>query len=499
MKLSLNPGDAWQPLPATEWNRDTARHLLRRAGWTARPDAVDRAVRDGLTTTLERLFPAEPVLMPKPRMVERLQMDEPQLVQAAQKMSGDEKIRGQREVQERQRLALQDLSIKWLQFAAPPEGAAFAKWVLFLSDVYVISAEKVRNAGHIYEHFDLLARHGLGPAPALTKAISRSPAMITYLDLNQSQKRAPNENFARELFELFVLGEGNYSEKDIKESARAFTGYRAQPFQGDFRYAPTQHDGTAKTIFGQTGNFTGDDVIDLAYQQRAAGAFLPHELVKFYLSSDAMLPNDYLFALGDEWRASGYELRALAQRFFGSRLFFAPEFRGNFIKSPLHYYLGLLQDLQLEVAPLPRLTLNPLRQMGQWPFYPPNVRGWVGGRNWINSATLAARRQFVESLFAPIDEKSLNADEQIELLAARTNGITRFTVEDASLADLAKLDAAHATDRLVRDFLPIDVSADFESGLKSFLEAGGGDEKQRLRRVRRAAVTLLQAPEYQLC
>ena len=499
MKLSLNPGDAWQPLPAAEWNAETARHLLRRAGWTAQPAAVERAVREGLTTTLERLFPAEPVLMAKPRMVERLQNDEPQLVQAAQKMAGDEKLRAQREVQERQRIAVQDLSIKWLQFAAQPDGAAFAKWVLFLSDIYVISAEKVRNTAHLFEHFDLLARHGLGAAPALTKAVSRSPAMITYLDLNQSQKRAPNENFARELFELFVLGEGNYTEKDIKESARAFTGYRAQPYQGEYRYAPAQHDGTPKTIFGQTGNFTGDDVIDLAYSTKAAGAFLPHELVKFYLSSDSMLPREYLYALGDSWRAAGYELRTLAHRFFGSRLFFAPEFRGNFIKSPLQYYLGLVQDLQLEVAPLPRLTLNPLRQMGQWPFYPPNVRGWVGGRNWINSATLSARRQFVESLFAPIDENSLNADEQIELLAARTNGLTRFTVDDASLADLAKLDAAGAAQRLVRDFLPVTEASGLDSNLKAFLETGPADEKQRLRRVRRATVTLLQAPEYQLC
>jgi uncharacterized protein (DUF1800 family) len=499
MKLSLNPGDAWQPLPATEWNADAARHLLRRTGWTSQPAAVEQAMREGLAATLQQLFPAEPVLMPKPRMVERLQNDEPQLVQAAQKLSGDDKLRAQREVQERQRIAVQDLSIKWLQHAARPENAAFAKWVLFLSDIYVISAEKVRNTAHLFEHFDVLARHGLGPAPALTKAVSRSPAMINYLDLNQSQKRAPNENFARELFELFVLGEGNYSENDIKESARAFTGYRALPFQGEFRFAPAQHDGTSKTIFGQTGNFTGDDVIDLAYHQPAAGAFLPHELVKFYLSSDSMLPREYLFALGEVWRASGYELRALAHQFFGSRLFFAPEFRGNFIKSPLQFFLGLAQDLRLDVAPLPRLTLNPLRQMGQWPFYPPNVRGWVGGRSWINSATLSARRQLVESLFAPIDENNLNADEQIELLAARTNGAARFTVEDDSLAEFAKLEPARAAERLARDFLPVSVPANFSASLATFLASDASDEKQRVRRLRRAAVTLLQAPEYQLC
>src|SRR5581483_4128909 len=139
---------------------------------------------------------------------------------------------------------------------------------------------------------------------------------------------------------------------------------------------------------------------------------------------------------GGAWRAAGFELRVLARQFFGSRLFYAPEFRGNFLKSPIQFYLGAVQDFGLDVAPLPRLTLNPLRQMGQWLFYPPNVRGWVGGRNWINSATLTARRQLVEQLFSPLNENALNADEQIEILAARSNGADKFTVPDATLAPL---------------------------------------------------------------
>ena len=499
MALSLKPQEAWQPLPASDWNADAARHLLRRAGWTAQPEAVDLAVRTGLDATLDRLFPAEPSLLPKPRLVARMEQDTPRLAQNLQTMSGEERLKFQRETQERQRLALQDLAIKWLQQAARPENAAFAKWVLFLSDVYVVAADKVRNAAFIHEHFDIIGRHALGPAPALTKAISRSPAMVVYLDLNQNQRRAPNENFARELFELFVLGEGNYTEADIKEAARAFTGYRAQLYQGiGFRYTPAQHDDGDKTVFGETGKFTGDEVIDLAYRQRAAGSYLPHEMVKFYLS-DTPLPAEYLAALGTEWREGGYELRTLAKRFLGSRLFFAPEFRGAFIKSPLQFYLGLLQDLRLEVAPIQRFTLNPMRQMGQLLFYPPNVRGWVGGRNWINSATLAARRQLVETLFAPIDERSLNADEQLDLVAAESNGITAFTVEDAALAPLAQLSAPEAAQRLVAGYLAVPVPREFVQNLGQFLASGPADESQRLRRVRRATVTLLQSPEYQLC
>jgi len=497
MNLTATATEAWEPLPSAEWNADSARQLLRRAGWSALPADVNRATTEGLAATLDRLFPAQPPLLAQPRLVAHLKEEVPELARGlAQAQPGPEKRRLQREARERTQLAVQDMSLKWLQFAAQPANAAVAKWTLFLSDVYVVSVEKVKNAALIWAHYDLLARHAFGPAPALAKAVSRSPAMINYLDLNQSRRGAPNENFARELFELFLLGEGNYTEQDIKEAARAFTGYRQQ--FGVFWDAPRQHDPSTKTIFGKTGPFTGDDVIDLAFQQPAAGAFLSHELVKFYLS-DTPLPPEYLHELGERWRNSHYDLRALALRFFGSRIFYAPEFRGEFIKSPIQFYLGLVQDLDLSVAPLPRSVLVPLRQMGQMLFNPPNVRGWVGGRNWINSATFAVRRQLVESLFTPIKEDNLNADEQIELVAARANGTSNFTARDNLFTPLLGLDPAAATDHLLANFLALPAAASFRDNVRKFLASDPADGAQPLRRLKRATVTLLQSPEYQLC
>jgi uncharacterized protein (DUF1800 family) len=496
MTLSLAPVDAWQPLSAAAWDADAARHLLRRTGWSAQPAEVAQAQKDGLAATLDRLFPSQPISFPEPELVANLLEDTPEFARRLAATSEQEKRLARREARERTQVALQDMSLKWLQYAGQPANAAFAKWVLFLSDVYVVGADKVKNAGLIWTHFDILARHALGPAPALAKAVSRSPAMVNYLDLNQSRRQAPNENFARELFELFLLGEGNYTETDIKEAARAFTGYRQ--IYGKFQFAPRQHDHGSKTIFGQTGNFSGDDVIDLAFQKPAAHAFLPHEMVKFYLS-DSPLPASYLDALGTQWADAHLDLRALVLRFFGSRIFFAPEFRGDFIKSPVQFYLGLVQDLQLNIAPLPRNVLVPLRQMGQMLFEPPNVRGWVGGRNWINSATLEVRRQLVESLFIPLREDTLNADEQTELVAARAAGAGHFTVPGDFLAPLTALDPATATDRLVADFIALPTTPEFHHSVQQFLSDPTGDEAQKLRRLRRAAVILLQSPEYQLC
>jgi uncharacterized protein (DUF1800 family) len=497
--LSQPVATAWQPLPDAEWNADAARHLLRRGGWTAQPADVERAQREGLGATLDRLFPASPPLFPEPVQVARFAEELPVYAERERQAPTPEDRRMiQRERREHAQTAIQDMSLRWLAYAAQPGNAAFAKWVLFLSDIYVVGFDKVQNPPFIWQHFDLLGRLGQGSAPALAKAVSRSPAMMLYLDLNQNRREAPNENFARELFELFVLGEGNYTEQDIKEAARAFTGYRLRPATGEVLFVANQHDNGPKTVFGHTGNLNGDDVIDLAYGTPAAAAFVPHELVKFYLS-DTMLDPEHLRALGDGWRTEGnYDLGWLRRRFFGSRLFFAPEFRGEFIKSPVQFYLGMVQDLDLNVVPLARFVLNPLRQMGQVLYTPPNVRGWVGGRAWVNSASLAARRTMVELLFNPIDERKINADEQLDLVAAHTNGADRFTFTDEQLRSLAAQPPAAAVRTLETDYLPIPSEPAFQAGLAQFI-AAGGSPADHTRRLRRAIITLLQSPEYQLC
>ncbi|MEO7968541.1 MAG: DUF1800 domain-containing protein [Opitutus sp.] len=497
MTLSVASDTAWDPIAPDAWDAGCARHLLRRAGWSARPSDVERALSEGLSATITRLFPASPLVLSKPASLVKFESELGGLVGNVRGADGPGKRLAQRELRERSRDALQDLRLHWLQMAANPDEAARAKWILFLSDVYVVSAEKVRNPAFIWRHFDVLAKNALGTAPMLTKAVSRSPAMATYLDLRENKREAPNENFARELFELFVLGEGHYTENDIKEAARAFTGYRVLPLSGDFRLAVRQQDLGAKTIFKRSGRFGGDDVVDLAYTQPAAAEFLPGELVAFYLT-DEKLPTEHVHTLGQRWRAQHFQLTALVRTFFSSRLFYASEFRGNFIKSPIQLYQGLMQELQLSVPPLPRYTLNPLRSMGQQLFQPPNVRGWVGGRTWINSSTLAARRQLVQHVFSPLREDVLNADEQRALSAARARGATHFTVPDEWCERRAAEDVAKVSTDLARTFLAGEPDPKTIAALTTYLGAENETGK-RAQRVCTAAVSLLQTPAYQLC
>ena len=258
---SVSVENAWKPLPASEWNEENARHLLNRVGWTASPSRVKQAVQDGLIKTLENVFPLDAMTngITRPPSVVKFEYEESQL-QSSLKNAGspEERAKIRREIQNKERNAIQDLAMQWITDASNTNKSAFYKWVLFLSDVYVVGADKVRNPTLICQHFDIISRNAYVKAPSLTKRISRSPAMIQYLDLNSSDKRAPNENFARELFELFVLGEGNYNEKDIKEAAKSFTGYKAK--QHEFFVNNQQHDFGIKNIFNVSGKFDGDDV-----------------------------------------------------------------------------------------------------------------------------------------------------------------------------------------------------------------------------------------------
>lgn len=157
-----------------------------------------------------------------------------------------------------------------------------------------------------------------------------------------------------------------------------------------------------------------------------------------------------------------------------------------------------MQDLRLDVAPLPRQVINSLRQMGQMPFNPPNVRGWMGGRSWINSSTLGARRRLVQTLFSTLNEAALNADEEIELAAARAEGRSHFTFSPENLQDYQNATPREAAERLVRTFLPVRTESPYTETLAKFIASATSSEAF-LERTHTALVTLLQAPEYQLC
>ena len=240
----------------------------------------------------------------------------------------------------------------------------------------------------MWQQNETLRQHAFGNFGLMAKAMSRDPAMLVWLDTRESKKDHPNENFARELMELFTLGIGNYTEQDVQQAARAFTGYRMNPADQTFRYAEFQHDAGAKHFLGKTGPFTGDDVIDIILAQPACAQFIARKIWEFYAYEG---PSPALVqTLGAQLRASGYEIRPLLHTIFRSAEFYSPEAMRTQVKSPVQWLVQTSKILETNL-PKPMVAVNALRQLGQVPFAPPNVKGWDGGKSWITTSTLLFR------------------------------------------------------------------------------------------------------------
>jgi Protein of unknown function (DUF1800) len=233
----------------------------------------------------------------------------------------------------------------------------------------------------------------------LTKAVSRDPAMLVWLDLASSQKERPNENFARELMELFTLGEGYYTENDVKESAKAFTGYRINPIDQQFRFAASQFDPSIKVFMKNAGPWNGDQIIDIILEQPQCARFVVTKIWRFFVyeDPDASLVDE----LAAKFRQAHYEIKPLLRTIFSSEEFYSDRAKGVIIKSPVQYLVQARRSLGV-CAPEGRALANIYRQLGQVPFYPPNVKGWDGGKSWINTGTLTYRYQIARALISGI-------------------------------------------------------------------------------------------------
>lgn len=488
---------AIKPLSPRFWNEETASHLLRRIGFSATPNAVRNATRKSCEKVLEAAFGTNYESFPvHPKIQEYRNTANQRYKEITLGNAEDrEKRRLRQKIRNEERKLFNKYAVDWLVYARQPENSAREKFVLFLQDVFVVQRQTVKQTPLLIQLQEILRKGIAGEYPDLCKAVSREPAMIYYLDLDKNKNNKPNENFARELFELFTLGEGNYSEADIKEAARAFTGYRVKN-RFEFHRAIHQFDRQMKTVFNRSGNWDGDDVIDITFQQPAARTFLVRELLKFYVTDQAV-DEAYVEAFGEAWANHNFNLSYLIQSIFSSTLFYHPAFRGNSVKSPIHFYIGLCQDLHLDVIPFEAKLIQSLRAMGQNFYNPPNVRGWLYGQNWINSTTISARRQVVDYLFTPLDEERLNGNDQRTLQQVQASGRDNFLVTDKRLQQVLEVPAEELAGHFAKYF----ITAPSRSGYLPVLESVLSDRSHSnpTEAVRNAMIALLQSPAYNLC
>lgn len=257
---------------------------------------------------------------------------------------------------------------------------------LFWHGHFATSSQKVQSSYHTYQLNDIFRRHATGNFKEITIAVGQSPSMLRYLDNARSTKQHPNENWARELMELFTMGVGTYSEADIKNSARAFTGWTAD-YQA-FVYRKNIHDNGTKHFLGREGDFDGWDIIDIIFEQPVTATFICRKLWTYFAYEDP--EPEVVEALAQTLRENNYELKPVLRRMFSCQAFYSERAMGSQIKSPTQFVVQLVHDLKLEDPPYP-LMARATAQLGQDLFYPPNVKGWDGNRAWINANSLLIR------------------------------------------------------------------------------------------------------------
>jgi uncharacterized protein (DUF1800 family) len=394
--------------PTDKLTQDDARHLLNRAGFAASAPEVEKFAGLTRTQAAERLVAGarEVAITPAPKWV-----GEPIIPASKYRDMSQEEREAERKLNVERAL---DLREWWFREMLTTPSPLTEKMTLFWHNHFATSQQKVRFTTLMYQQNVLLRKHAMGNFGSLLHQMARDPAMLIYLDNANSRKEQPNENFAREVMELFTLGEGNYSEQDIKELARAFTGWSLDRETGEFMFRRGFHDAGEKSIFGKRSNFDGDQALDLLLKRPETAQFITRKLWREFVSPT---PDETeVNRLAGVYRDSGYNTSRLLAAMLTSDAFYSSQNRASLIKSPVEFVVGTMKLFEIQTPNLRPFVLASAL-LGQNVFTPPNVKGWPGGENWINSATLLGRKQFIDRLFKNEErmEMAMNAlDEMAE-------------------------------------------------------------------------------------
>jgi hypothetical protein len=471
----VDPAEAWRPWrpsPQDPWGRKWAAHLYRRAAFGPSDQDLIEAERLGPEGTLDLLLRGQPQ---SADILDTL-IDVGRI--AASRDDGGDELRSW-----------------WLYCMLQGGHPLREKLTLFWHNHFATSLVKVLDPQLMFRQNCLLRTQALGRFGTLLQEMSRDPAMLLWLDSNSNVKGRPNENYARELMELFSLGVGNYTEKDVRQAARAFTGWHTD---GDrFKFAPGAHDTGAKTVLGQTGVWDGGDVVRMVLEQPAAARFLVRKLYGFLISENAAPPDALLKPLCESFRNSDYDITALVRTMLASRHFYSGHAFRQRVKSPVEYVLGAVRAVhrsygsEADVRPLPQQALvGPISAMGQQLFAPPNVKGWPGGRSWLNTSTLLERDNFAAALAMGTLWSGAGGPQE-PVLPRTFDPALRLTDEDPRTPDCI-------IGMLLDQYVPGGIGPDTRAQLVAFVAAGNPTGPALDERLREAVHAILTMAEYHL-
>src|SRR5262245_50723707 len=371
----LQPEAAWKafvPDASNSWDEVKVAHLYRRAGFGAGCSALQEGARSSPGELVGKMMAAPPA-------------DAEREFEAEVARLRDGTVRGND--------ALQAKAL-WLYRMLYSPSPLRERMTLFWHNHFATSNAKVRSLKLMQQQNETLRQHALGHFDALLADMTVDPAMIVWLDADTNRKNAPNENYAREVMELFSLGVGNYTEKDIQEAARALTGWKMASQRVVFD--PAQWDDSEKTVFGRTGRWTCGDVVRLCLSQPACPRFIVRKLFRDLVSETALPSDALLEPLISGYRARNYDTAWLAETILRSAVFYSPASIRQKVKSPCEFVVGTVVALEGRPS-LTQLALH-CDQLGQSLLHPPSVKGWDGGQAWINSSTILKRQNLAFEL-----------------------------------------------------------------------------------------------------
>lgn len=426
-------------LSSEEWTITHAAHLLERAGFGGTPEEIDKIFKMGVNEATDYLVYYEKIpdnlkdfdesgihdpglinFPPSRPATTKLARENGEALGVKVKKSGNRRM--QPIVNKffywlrASRLETQRVAYWWSNRMLSSPRPLEEKMTLFWHNHFATSETKVRDYRKLLLQNKTFRKHATGNFRELLIATAKDPAMLYFLDAGQNVKGAPNENFAREIMELFTLGVGNYDEKDIREAARAFTGWNTNDLT--FIVNLDKHDSGKKTVLNKTGNFNGEDVIDILLEQDAASKFIVRKIYKEFVNEDVneKIISEYAKILREE----NYEFKPLLKKIFMSKDFYSKKNIGSHIKSPVELVISSYKKLGANTTPgIPDFNYT-TNAMGQRLFWPPTVAGWAGGRSWITPALLMERGNFARSFLYPdidfIDKDFYSPDPKIILM-----------------------------------------------------------------------------------
>ena len=388
--MSLDPHWTWQayrPDSKNPWDLAKVGHLYRRAGFSANSGELDQALADGPEKSISRLLSG----------AAGKDSFERQMAEMAASLDFNNEA---------------ELRAWWLLRILQTPHPLEERLTLFWHNHFATSNAKVRNLHYMFAQNQLLRRNALGSFRMMLGEISKDPAMMIWLDTNLNKKGAANENYSRELMELFSLGIGHYTEQDVREGARAFTGWE---IKGDkFSFNAGEHDDGSKKYLGQEGKFGGEDIVRICLEQDACANFITGKLFRFIVSETIPSSPELLKPLADRFRQSDYNMRELVETMLRSNLFFSPAAYRTQIKSPVDFAVGIVRALEGQVGAVP--LADALEGLGQRLLSPPSVKGWPGGEVWINSTTLLLRHNLALNITSTADNRFGRRTDPAELV-----------------------------------------------------------------------------------